>query len=117
MDGHPAGGAQPSVVRTARACLRHLSALEFRPAITLPRPVASAATTVAAASLGIYLTHFGVLPLLSIGAPRAGGRGGRRRRLVVGAHHRSAEGPADGRSTQPAFLYTNVTVCEQAPGA
>ncbi|MBV9922287.1 MAG: hypothetical protein JOY78_15750, partial [Pseudonocardia sp.] len=43
--------------------------LLFRPTLTVPRVVASAVTTVAAASLGIYLTHFGVLPLSASGFP------------------------------------------------
>ena len=43
--------------------------LLFRPTLTVPRVIASAATTVAAASLGIYLTHFGVLPLSALGFP------------------------------------------------
>lgn len=45
--------------------------LLFRPTLTVPRVVASAATTVASASLGIYLTHFGVLPLAALGYPPA----------------------------------------------
>jgi hypothetical protein len=43
--------------------------LLFRPTLTVPRVAASAATTVASASLGIYLTHFGVLPLATLGFP------------------------------------------------
>jgi hypothetical protein len=45
--------------------------LLFRPTLSVPRVVASAATTVASASLGIYLTHFGVLPLSELGLPPA----------------------------------------------
>ena len=45
--------------------------LLFRPTLTVPRVIASAATTVASASLGIYLTHFGVLPLSALGFPPA----------------------------------------------
>src|SRR5690349_8409827 len=45
--------------------------LLFRLTLTVPRLVASAATTVASASLGIYLTHFGVLPLSALGLPPA----------------------------------------------
>jgi hypothetical protein len=43
--------------------------LLFRPTITAPRAVVTAATTLASASLGIYLTHFGVLPLGAIVPP------------------------------------------------
>ena len=43
--------------------------VQFLPTITVPRAVAGAATTVASASMGIYLTHFGVLPLATLGAP------------------------------------------------
>jgi len=43
--------------------------LLFRPTLTVPRVVVSASTTVASASLAIYLTHFGVLPLGSLGVP------------------------------------------------
>ncbi|HEY0816814.1 MAG TPA: AMP-dependent synthetase, partial [Pseudonocardia sp.] len=43
--------------------------LLFRPTFTVPRVVATTATTVASASLGIYLTHFGVLPLSTFGLP------------------------------------------------
>jgi hypothetical protein len=43
--------------------------LLFRPTLTVPRVVATTATTVASASLAIYLTHFGVLPLGSLGFP------------------------------------------------
>jgi acyl-CoA synthetase (AMP-forming)/AMP-acid ligase II len=43
--------------------------LLFRPTFTVPRIVATVATTVASASLGIYLTHFGVLPLSKFGFP------------------------------------------------
>jgi hypothetical protein len=45
--------------------------LLFRPTLTVPRVVVTAATTVASASLAIYLTHFGVLPLGSLGFPPA----------------------------------------------
>jgi hypothetical protein len=43
--------------------------LLFRPTLTVPRVVVTTATTVASASLGIYLTHFGVLPLGTFGFP------------------------------------------------
>lgn len=43
--------------------------LHFVPTVRVPRPVATAATTLAAASLAIYLTHFGVLPLSNLGVP------------------------------------------------
>ena len=43
--------------------------LQFLPTVTVPRAVAGVATTVASASLGIYLTHFGVLPLATLGVP------------------------------------------------
>jgi acyl-coenzyme A synthetase/AMP-(fatty) acid ligase len=43
--------------------------IQYVPTITLPRWAAATATTVAAASLGIFLTHFGVLPLASLGVP------------------------------------------------
>ncbi len=43
--------------------------LLFRPTLTVPRVVVTAATTLASASLGIYLTHFGVLRLGSFGFP------------------------------------------------
>ena len=45
--------------------------LLFVPTLVLPRMVATIATSVASASFGIYLTHFGVLPLHSLGAPPA----------------------------------------------
>jgi acyl-CoA synthetase (AMP-forming)/AMP-acid ligase II len=45
--------------------------LLFRPTLSVPRVVASTSTTVASASLGIYLTHFGVLPLSTLGFPPA----------------------------------------------
>ena len=45
--------------------------LMFRPTLTVPRVIVTASTTVASASLAIYLTHFGVLPLGSYGLPSA----------------------------------------------
>jgi hypothetical protein len=48
-----------------------LLVLQFVPAVRVPRPVATAATTIASASLAIYLTHFGVLPMSWWGAPPA----------------------------------------------
>ena len=45
--------------------------LQLVPTLMMPRAVATAATTVASASLGIYLTHFAVLPLAGLGAPPA----------------------------------------------
>ena len=45
--------------------------LLLRPTLSVPRVAASASTTVASASLGIYLTHFGVLPLSALGLPPA----------------------------------------------
>jgi acyl-CoA synthetase (AMP-forming)/AMP-acid ligase II len=45
--------------------------LLFCPTLSVPRVVASTATTVASASLTIYLTHFGVLPLSALGIPPA----------------------------------------------
>jgi acyl-coenzyme A synthetase/AMP-(fatty) acid ligase/peptidoglycan/LPS O-acetylase OafA/YrhL len=44
--------------------------LQLLPTIRVPRAVATAATTLATASLGIYLTHFGILPLATAGVPR-----------------------------------------------
>jgi len=41
----------------------------FRPTLMVPRVVVNLATTLASASLGIYLTHFGVLPLGAFGFP------------------------------------------------
>lgn len=43
--------------------------LLFRPTLSVPRVVATAASTAASASLAIYLTHFGVLPLSRFGFP------------------------------------------------
>jgi hypothetical protein len=43
--------------------------LLLRPTLTVPRVVVSVASTVASASLTIYLTHFGVLPLGSLDFP------------------------------------------------
>jgi hypothetical protein len=43
--------------------------LLFCATFMVPRMVATAATTAASASLGIYLTHFGVLPLSTFGFP------------------------------------------------
>lgn len=50
--------------------------LLFRPTLSVPRVVATAATTMASASLAIYLTHFGALPLSTLGFPMRGRRGG-----------------------------------------
>jgi acyl-coenzyme A synthetase/AMP-(fatty) acid ligase/peptidoglycan/LPS O-acetylase OafA/YrhL len=44
--------------------------LQFLPTIRVPRALATVATTLATASLGIYLTHFGILPLANAGVPR-----------------------------------------------
>ena len=41
----------------------------FVPTVRVPRAVARVATVVASASLFIYLTHFGVLPLTTLGVP------------------------------------------------
>jgi peptidoglycan/LPS O-acetylase OafA/YrhL len=46
-----------------------LLVLQFLPTVRVPRAVGRVATTVASASLGIYLTHFGVLPLSWLGVP------------------------------------------------
>ena len=43
--------------------------LQFLPRTTLPRDLARPVTAIASASLGIYLTHFGLLPLESLGVP------------------------------------------------
>ena len=43
--------------------------LQLKPTLTVPRPVATVAAVVASASLGIYLAHFGVLPLATLGVP------------------------------------------------
>jgi hypothetical protein len=45
--------------------------VQFVPTVVVPRALGSAATSVAAASLGIYLTHFGVLPLAALGVAPA----------------------------------------------
>jgi len=58
------------VLRTV-IVLGGLLLLLFRPTLSVPRIVASASTAVASASLGIYLTHFGVLPLSRLGFPPA----------------------------------------------
>jgi hypothetical protein len=46
-----------------------LLALLLVPRVRLPRRLATPLTTVASASLGIYLTHFALLPLLAHGVP------------------------------------------------
>jgi acyl-CoA synthetase (AMP-forming)/AMP-acid ligase II len=43
--------------------------IQYVPTLTVPRWLATTSTTIAAASLGIFLTHFGVLPLTSLGFP------------------------------------------------
>jgi peptidoglycan/LPS O-acetylase OafA/YrhL len=48
-----------------------LLALVLLPRVRLPRSLAGPIATIAAASLGIYLTHFALLPLLTVGVPPA----------------------------------------------
>jgi surface polysaccharide O-acyltransferase-like enzyme len=48
-----------------------LAALMLVPHLRLPRVLAGPVSAVAAASLGIYLTHFALLPLLTVGVPPA----------------------------------------------
>jgi hypothetical protein len=43
--------------------------LRVRPTLTVPRTVATVASAVASASLAIYLTHSGMLPLAGMGVP------------------------------------------------
>jgi acyl-coenzyme A synthetase/AMP-(fatty) acid ligase len=48
-----------------------LLVLQFVPAVRVPRAVAAVATALASASLTVYLTHFGMLPLSWLGVPPA----------------------------------------------
>ena len=48
--------------------------VQFVPTLSVPRALAGPATAVASASLAIYLTHFGILPLAALGASPRGPR-------------------------------------------